>query len=268
MIECVGVPRREAGKGPAAGSVSRWPSVTPAAGRIDEHLVALVAPSSFDAEPYRILLSTLEKVRADRPSLAIAVTSAAPNDGKTTTSINLAAMLARLRGSRVLLLDADLRRPSVAKRIGLADEADLGLERVLSNHELVVGEALVPFPPLPLSVLAAGTRETPALETLHSPAFGALVHAARQAYRYVVVDTPPVVALPDARALSTLVDGFLLVVRSGVTPRSLLAEALEALEADKVMGLVFNGDQRPFDGYYGRYQSYYQAQRKRPGRSK
>ncbi len=258
---------RQVGWRQSAVRVSGRPSETSAAARIDEHLVALVSPSSFDAEPYRILISVLESLRAGRPSLVIAVTSAAPNEGKTTTSINLSAMLARLPGSSVLLLDADLRRPSVAKRIGLANEADPGLGRALGNPELAVCDAPVPCPPLPLSVLAAGPRESLPLETLHSPAFGALVQAGRQAYRYVVVDTPPVVALPDARALSTLVDGFLLVVRAGVTPRSLLAEALEALDRDKLMGIVFNGDTRPFDGYYGRYRSYYGAQRKRAGSS-
>jgi capsular exopolysaccharide synthesis family protein len=267
MSESMGMRRRQAVGGEGAGRVSRRPARTPATARIDEHLVALVSPSSFDAEPYRILLSVLESLRAGRPSLAIAVTSAAPNEGKTTTSINLAAMLARLRDSSVLLLDADLRRPSVAKRIGLVDESDPGLGRALGKPELAVCDAPTPCPPLPLSVLAAGPRESLPLETLHSPAFGALMHAARQAYRYVIVDTPPVVALPDARALSTLVDGFLLVVRAGVTPRSLLAEALEALERDKVLGLVFNGDDRPFDGYYGRYRSYYGAQREMAGRS-
>jgi capsular exopolysaccharide synthesis family protein len=257
-------PHGQAGGSPWHSS-SKTPK-SPAATRIDEHLVALLSPSSFDAEPYRILLSRLERVRAGRPSLAVAVTSAAPNEGKTTTSINLAAMLARLLGGSVLLLDADLRRPSVAQRLGLRDDADPGLGQALDSPELGVCDALVPCPPLPLSVLAAGPRESLPLETLHSPAFGALVQAARHVYRYVIVDTPPVVALPDARALSTLVDGFLLVVRAGVTPRSLLAEALEALEPDKVMGLVFNGDERPYAGYYGRYQSYYSAQRRVAGR--
>ena len=165
----------------------------------------------------------------------------------------------------MLLLDADLRRPSVAQRLGLRDDADAG-----SGGRLTASgrarDAQLPRPTPALSVLAAGPRESLPLETLHSPAFGALVQAARHVYRYVIVDTPPVVALPDARALSTLVDGFLLVVRAGVTPRSLLAEALEALEPDKVMGLVFNGDERPYAGYYGRYQSYYAAQRRGAGR--
>lgn len=223
---------------------------------VDPHLVALVAPSSFEAEPYRILLSILEALRARRPATAVAVTSAAPGDGKTTTSINLASMLARLPGSRVLLLDADLRRPSVAKRLGLDEEDDLGLGTVLRDPERV-SESRTPCPDLPLSVLAAGRRESLPLETLHSPAFGAVIDHARQAYRYVVVDTPPVVALPDARALASLVDGFLLVVRAGATPRNLLAEALEAFEPERVMGLVFNGDERPYGGYYGRYRSYY-----------
>lgn len=265
-MSAVRVPRRQAvAESPVAG---RAPSRAPGTARIDEHLVALLQPSSFDAEPYRILLARLEGLRAGRQSLAVAVTSAAPNEGKTTTSINLAAMLARLRESSVLLLDADLRRPSVAQRIGLQDDDDPGLGRALGNPDLAVCDAVMPCPPLPLSVLAAGPRESLPLETLHAPAFGELMQAARQAYRYVIVDTPPVVALPDARALSTLVDGFLLVVRAGVTPRSLLAEALDALEPDKVMGLVFNGDERPFGGYYGRYRSYYAAQVRVAGRSR
>lgn len=266
MREDAGRSRVEAGEYQPAERAGRPSSRQSSATPIDEHLVALVSPSSFDAEPYRILLSGLERRRAGRSSMAIAVTSAAPNEGKTTTSINLAAMLARLRGSNVLLLDADLRRPSVAKRIGFAHGADPGLARALDRPELAVCDALMPCPPLPLSVLAADARESLPLETLQSPAFAAIMEAARRVYRYVIVDTPPVVALPDARALSTLVDGFMLVVRAGVTPRSLLGEALEALEPEKVMGLVFNGDTRPFDGYYGRYRSYYAAQRKVAGR--
>jgi len=248
--------------GPEAGPGSApWPPPRRGLAPLDPRLVGLLSPSSFEAEPYRILLGILEGRRALQPALVVAVTSAAPGDGKTTTSINLAAMLARLPGSRVLLLDADLRRPSVAQRLGIRDEDDPGLDRALRHPELVASESLVPCPGLPLSVLAAAEQGSLPFEVLHSPAFGALLHQARRAYRFVVVDTPPVVALPDARVLAGLVDGFLLVVRAGATPRHLLAEALEALEPERVLGIVFNGDERPYAGYYGRYRSYYHAAR-------
>jgi capsular exopolysaccharide synthesis family protein len=266
MIETTGL-RRDVvavAAGRAAVQSESWRSRGTAAKPIDQHLVALVSPDCFEAEPYRILLSMLEGFRATRPAMVVAVTSAAPGDGKTTTSINLAGMLARLPGSRVLLLDADLRRPSVAQRLGLGDADDLGLATALRHPELVVSAGFVPCPELPLAVLATGSHEGLPFEALHSPAFGALMQQARETHRYVVVDTPPVVALPDARALASLVDGFLLVVRAGVTPRHLLAEALEALEPERVLGLVFNGDERPYAGYYSRYRSYYRTVRRQP----
>ena len=237
----------------------RWPPPRRTAAAPDQHLIGLVSPSSFDSEPYRILQSILEARRATQPSLVIAVTSAAPGDGKTTTSINLAAMLARLPDSRVLLLDADLRRPAVLKRLGLGSQAGPDLAHALRHPELVATGGLAAWPELPLSVLGSSGADALPSEALHSPAFAGLIQRARQSYRYVIADTAPVVALPDARALAGLVDGFLLVVRAGATPRNLLAEALEALEPDRVLGLIFNGDERPYAGYYGRYRSYYQA---------
>jgi protein-tyrosine kinase len=236
-----------------------WPAPHPRTVPIgvDDHLVGLMSPASFDAEPYRILVNVLEHIRGARPSLAVAVTSAAPGDGKTTTAINLAGMLARRPGCPVLLIDADLRRPAIGKALGLEDDRGPGLLQLLRKPELELSEALTPWPPLALSVLTAGGGTSLAHETLAGPQLSALVEQGRQTHRYVILDTPPVVALPDARALADVVDGFLVVVRAGGTPRRLVAEALDALEPQKVMGLVFNGDERPLAGYYGRYRSYY-----------
>jgi protein-tyrosine kinase len=235
--------------GPSAGSAA-----------MDPHLVGLLAPSSFDAEPYRILANALERIRGGRPSLVVAVTSAAPGDGKTTTAINLSATLARRPDRRVLLVDADLRRPAVAQALGLPDDAGPTLRHVMQEPGGGLAKPATPWMPLALSVLPAGGVSAMAHETLVSDDFSALVEEARQTYRYVVLDTPPVVALPDARALTGLVDGFVIVVRAGATPKRLVAEALDALEPQKVLGLVWNGDERPLGGYYGRYRSYYAAE--------
>jgi protein-tyrosine kinase len=243
---------RPAGPRPTPG-----PSVGPLG--MDPHLVGLLAPTSFDAESYRILANALERIRSGRPSLVVAVTSAAPGDGKTTTAINLAASLARRPECRVLLVDADLRRPAVAKALALPDDAGPTLRHFLQEPGGGLAKPATPWMPLALSVLPAGGVSALAHETLVSEEFSVLVHEARQTYRYVILDTPPAVALPDARAISGLVDGFVIVVRAGATPRRLVAEALEALEPQKVVGLVFNGDERPHGGYYGRYRSYYAA---------
>jgi Mrp family chromosome partitioning ATPase len=256
MTEIACLPRDEARERarPAASGPAALPT---AASAIDGHLVALRSPSSFDAEPYRILVSTLERVRGPRPCLAVAVTSAAPGDGKTTTAINLAAVLARRPACPVLLVDADLRRPAVAQALGLGEEAGPGLVRVLEDLGALAGSVRGLGPALPLSVLPAGRPSGLAHETLASAAFAIFMERVREAHRYVILDTPPAVALPDARALAHHVDGFLLVVRAGATPRRLVGEALEALGPEKVIGLVWNGDERPLAGYYGRYRSYY-----------
>jgi protein-tyrosine kinase len=254
---------KTAGETPAPARPWRPAELPHASPGMDDRLVGLLSPSSFDAEPYRILVTSLERIRGQRSSLVLAVTSAAPGDGKTTTAINLAGMLARRPGCRVLLMDADLRRPSIAKGLGLEGQEGPGVVRLLQEPGLGLADAVLSWPALALSVLPAGGATLLAHEALQSREFAGLVEAARTHHRYVVLDTPPVVALPDARALADVVDGFLLVVRAGSTPRRLLAEALDALEPTKVLGLVFNGDERPLAGYYGRYRSYYASSARR-----
>src|SRR5262249_26788321 len=101
-------------------------------------------------------------------------------------------------------------------------------------------------------VVSAGTLPSTPYEVLKLPRVGELLAAARQAYDFIVVDTPPLVAVPDCRVIEKWVDGFLVVVGAHKTPRKLLEEALSVMEAAKVIGLVFNGDDRPLSGYpYG-----------------
>src|SRR5262249_57066550 len=105
-------------------------------------------------------------------------------------------------------------------------------------------------PPYTLSILPAGTPVANPYELLNSLRFEALLAEVRRHYDYVVLDTPPVVSIPDCRAITPCVDGFLVIVSAHRTPRKLVEEALSAMEPAKVIGLVFNRDDRPLGGYY------------------
>src|SRR6266571_4767620 len=155
---------------------------------IDGRLVSLLAPNSLEAEQYRTLRHVLEERRAEMR--VIAVTSAAPGEGKTTTAINLAAALAQDAHSRILLLDADLRVPSVGRLLGFGDSPP-GLAEAAREPGADLDDLVRRRPPSRLSILPAGkTLENP-YETLKSPRIGEIVQEARRRYDTVVIDTPP-----------------------------------------------------------------------------
>ena len=205
---------------------------------MEDHLVCLLSPHSFEADQYRVLSQFLSEARVGRPLKVLAVTSPAAGDGKTTTAINLAATLAQTSGSRVLLVDTDLRRPLVGGNLGLAPGGPGLAEAAVDDR----------IPENPYQVL-------------ESARVGHLLEQARDAYDCVVLDTPPVLLVPDSKLMSQWIDGFLLVVSAHRTPRKLLGEALSALDESKVLGIVFNGDDRPLAGYYGKYYGGYYHER-------
>lgn len=223
---------------------------------LDRHLVSLTAPASFAAEQYQGLRLTIERVARSRDVKVIAVSSPAAGDGKTVTSINLAGALARGSNDRVLLIDADLRRPSVGALLGIGRE-EPGLAEMLAGTGPAFRDILQPTPLPNLSVLTAGTPRGGVSELLRSSSLDTMLRDARQQFAYVVVDTPPLLPVFDSALLAKLVDAVLLVVSANQTPRKLLGEALNMLEPSKVLGIVFNRDDRPLFGYYNSYNRYY-----------
>jgi protein-tyrosine kinase len=224
--------------------------------KLDRHLVSLTAPASFAAEQYQGLRLTIERVSRSRDVKTIAVSSPAAGDGKTVTSINLAGALARGSNDKVLLIDADLRRPSVGPLLSIGRE-ERGLADILGDARLAFTD-IVHATPLPnLSVLPAGSIRGGVSELLRSDALEKILRHARQQYAYVVLDTPPLLPVFDSALLAKLVDTVLLVVSANQTPRKLLGEALNMLEPSKVLGIVFNRDERPLFGYYNSYNRYY-----------
>ena len=223
---------------------------------IDEHLIAVHSPQSFEADQYRILRHFLDQHGGVAKRQVLGVTSPTAGDGKTTTAVNLAVTLAQSPGARVVLIDADLRRPFVATSLGLDEHRGPGLAATALDPKLELPQ-LVRRTPFNVDVVPAGPSTPSAYRLFDSARVGQLLDQARGRYDHVVVDTPPVLLVPDCRLMSQWVDGFIVVVAAHRTPRKLLADGLSALDEEKLLGIVFNADDRPLSGYFGRYEGYY-----------
>lgn len=244
-------------------SMESVPDVTVSASerpRIAEELVSFIAPASLEADQYRSLRHTVERLHRDAGLHVLAVTSPESGDGKTITTLNLAGSLAQSREARVLVLDADLHRPSVAAYLGLASTRSPGLVDAILNEESSVAQTARRLESLNLSVLLTGGYQAGAYELLNSPRFAALLEEARRLYDYVLIDTPPLVPLPDSRLIGRWVDGFIVVVAAHRTPRRALSEAMNLLDPAKLIGMVFNGDDRPLTAYSSYYAYYDNSQ--------
>jgi capsular exopolysaccharide synthesis family protein len=240
----------------AVEAVTAQPPPTDSADGVDDHLVSLVAPATFEAEQYRALRHTIEQFHKMRDLRVVAVSSPGVGDGKTITAINLAGALAQAADARVLLVDADLRRPSVAGLLALGGSDGPGLVNVILDPALTLEHVVRPRPPFNLSVIPAGPAPPSPYEVLKSPRLGKLLEEARRHYDYIVLDVPPLCPVQDCRAIAHWVDGFLLVVAAHHTPRRLVKKALNVVERGKILGFFFNGEDHPPSSFYG-YDGYH-----------
>ncbi|MFZ0962711.1 MAG: polysaccharide biosynthesis tyrosine autokinase [Terriglobia bacterium] len=224
-------------------------------------LVVLKRPSSPLAESFRSLRTSVMLSTAPRPPQTLLVTSAQVGEGKTSTATNLAMSFAQ-RGGPVLMIDADLRRPSVAKTLGIPNEK--GLSSFLTGaHSL--DDVLIQYEHVPnLWILPAGPRPPDPAELLSSHMMEATLKDLMKRFAQIVIDSPPLLLVTDGVVLSAMVDGVILVVASGSTARGALTRAHRILENSgaRVLGMVLNKVDMRFDTYYGSYygpyhQSYY-----------
>ena len=223
---------------------------------LDAHLVTALNPMAVASEAYRALRTSLQFSRPDVVVETVLVTSAGPGDGKSVTAANLAVVMAQA-GRRTLLVDADLRRPTVHKKLGRSREP--GLVQALFQDAPPDTDALATRMDN-LFVLTAGAAAHNPSELLGSLAMRDLVTAFRGAFDVIVFDAPPVLAATDAVLLSTQCDATLLVVRAGVTEDFDLDHATEQLRAvgANVVGTVLNGfDVSKAYGYRYKYQYRY-----------
>lgn len=194
------------------------------------------------AEEYRRIRTKILQHRL-RPSLML-VSSPSPGDGKSITALNVGAVLALNRDTRVLLVDMDLRRPTIAALLGIP-EAD-GVADVLAGS-CRLEDAVVRLEPFPnLFLLPAGRDRRNPAELLSSPRWKTLCDEFRSQMTYTVLDGPPVDAVAEYSLLEELSDGLLLVVRTDHTVRSLLYGALDSIPKEKLLGTVINSHKESF----------------------
>jgi capsular exopolysaccharide synthesis family protein len=220
---------------------------------VDDHLVSLVDPTAFEAEQYRALRYLVEQKHRTDGLTVIAVSSAGVGDGKTTTSINLAGALAQASEARVLLMEADLRRPSIGDQLGFGSSSGAGLVHAILNPGLSLAQVTRTRAPFNLNVVLAGQVPPSPYEILKSPRLIDLLDEARSSYDFVVLDTPPLVGFQDSRVITRSVDGIILVVGAHRTPKRMVEEALNVVDPAKMLGFVFNGDDQGLARFYSRH---------------
>lgn len=212
-------------------------------------LITIADKSSPIAEQYRTIRTNIQFASADRKIQTIVVTSSGPPEGKSTTAANIAVVFAN-SGQRVLLVDADMRKPTIHKTFGLTNE--VGLSKVLSSNNSVL-EMSRPSMVDNLSILTSGPKPPNPSELLGSTRMNQVIEEARHLYDVIIFDMPPVVTVTDAQIMASKADGTLLVVRENVTRKDALTKAKDLLEMvqAKVLGVVYNGAQNLKDqGYY------------------
>lgn len=205
------------------------------------------APKSIDAEAYRSLRSNIEYSSFDDEYRAIVVTSSVPGEGKSTTSGNLALSLAQ-SGNKVLLVDCDMRKPSIHKKFKISNMS--GTAELLLRKESF--EDVANCYNENLTIITAGKIPPNPSEMLSSRAMTAFIKEMKKEFKYIILDTPPLQAVTDAQVLSTKADGVLLVVRAGSTKREMVLNSVDLIEKvhGKIIGTVLNGVENKKNNYY------------------
>jgi succinoglycan biosynthesis transport protein ExoP len=227
-------------------------------GKTELGLTITKNPTSVLAEAYRSLRTAVLLSTPGRPPKSILITSAQASEGKSVTALNLAQALAQRKG-QVLLADCDLRKPIVAKTLGL--ENDKGMSTVLTGTH-TLEQALQQYEGLPnLWVLPSGPIAPNPADLLSSDAMSDLIESWSKRFEHVVIDSPPVLAVTDAAILAGMVDGIVLVAAAGHTARGAITRTCKILTSagGRILGVALNKFDMRQQGYYDGYYYYYSA---------
>jgi capsular exopolysaccharide synthesis family protein len=205
--------------------------------RLNPLLVAGLAPKSLAAEQYRALRTRLALAEGAGALRTVLITSPQKGEGKSVTSANLALTMAQELQRRVVLVEADLRKPSLQHFFGLPSGA--GLADYLSGAA-ELKDIMKFLPEHNLTIIPAGSMPMNPAELLGSTAMRRMLDHLRTRFDRVILDTPPVLPLADVAILAPLVDGALMVVRAGYTPKPAIENALRSFDASRLLGVVLN----------------------------
>src|SRR5580698_4368244 len=227
----------------------------------EQRLVTMTEPDGTGAEMFRVLATRLAHMQKKRRLQKLLITSSAVDEGKSVVTANLAMTLARRPHERILLVEADLRRPTVSD---LFSPTPLPGITEWSEGKLALENSLFQFRDTPLWVLPAGKPVDDPLPLLESHRFAKMIDTLATSFDRILFDATPMFPMADATSLSRLSDGVLVVVREGFTRRKVLNKAIESIEKSKLLGVVFNQASMlnvDYSHYYGRYGSKKEAKK-------
>ena len=214
-------------------------------------LISKLRPKSVIAEQYRTIRTNIQFSMIDRDVKSIVITSSGPWEGKSTTTANLASVFTD-QGKRVLLVDADLRKPTVQRTFGLSNVE--GLTTLLSSPEQELAEVIQLVTGTELHVLTSGPIPPNPSELLNSNRMNILMKRFEEMFDIIIYDMPPVTSVTDAQIMAAKADGVVFVIRHGVSQKDSVLNAKELLEMvnANILGVVFNGvEKKSTQSYYG-----------------
>ena len=227
---------------------------------LDSRLVSFFEPASMAAEQYRRLRTYVIRPGMENSPKTILVTSALEGEGKSLTAINLAIIIAIELNSNALLVDCDLRNPSLSRWFGFQEKKGLS-DYLLGEAELP--DLLVKTSVDKLSILPGGSFQENPVELIGSKRMKSLIADLKMRYddRYIILDSSPLLATTEPSVLKDMVDGILLVIKSGATPRESIQQALKAVDKQKIIGVVLNNlefkTKAMVRRYFGTHRDYY-----------
>ena len=207
------------------------------AARVEPRLVSITQPNSGYCEEYRSLRTHVLHKSQRQKLQSIVVASVNPSEGKSVTALNLSWMLAQTDGVKALVIDSDLRMPSLADYLGI--ETDRGLSDVLAGTA-TLAESIIRLEPSGLHILPGGEARQDVAELISGPRFKDILREAREMFDYIIVDAPPLGIFTDATVLINQADGAILVVRANRTKYHAIERILDPLPKDRLLGVVLN----------------------------
>ncbi len=221
-----------------------------------KNMISVNNPKSRAAEAFRTLRTNIQFSSLDGEMKTILITSSAPGEGKSTVLVNLAITIAQ-SGKKVLLLDCDLRKPTIHKKVAVSNSR--GLTNILTQNTKIE-ECILSTEINNLYVLTSGPTPPNPSELLGSKKMKAIIQEFEKIFDFILIDSPPVLAVTDSQIISSLCDGVLLLAAYGVSEKAALVKAKSLIDkvGSKIVGVIMNKvPDHSEDNYYGKYYGYY-----------